>query len=137
MTSDELNEKIFSSLAAGLINTGCLDGRSVEESKKLIQACAADIVRVLGDTLSGLQAARLAYASEFPPSPIGTPDVGNIHANIRNLKQQLKEKSEALAKTDAALKVLDKNLCQMSIPYMWVAALLKEAKAAYDSAVPS
>lgn len=36
--------------------------------------------------ISGLEAARIAYASEFPPNADGEPDVGNIHANIRKLK---------------------------------------------------
>jgi hypothetical protein len=34
----------------------------------------------------GLRAARIAYASEFPPDAEGLPDVGSIHANIRKLK---------------------------------------------------
>lgn len=38
--------------------------------------------------VSGLRAARIAYASEFPPNAYGEPDVGNIHANIRKLKAQ-------------------------------------------------
>ncbi|MBC9904802.1 hypothetical protein [Achromobacter xylosoxidans] len=36
-----------------------------------------------------LEAARIAYAREFPPDENGDPDVGNIHANIRKLKSQL------------------------------------------------
>jgi hypothetical protein len=39
--------------------------------------------------ISGLEAARIAYASEFKPDADGDPDVGNIHANIRALKAQL------------------------------------------------
>jgi len=39
--------------------------------------------------IAGLEAARIAYASEFPPDAEGLPDVGNIHANIRLLKSDL------------------------------------------------
>ncbi|MGE5623108.1 MAG: DUF551 domain-containing protein [Bacillota bacterium] len=38
-----------------------------------------------------LEAARLAYASEFPPNADGEPDVDNIHANIRKLKMQAQQ----------------------------------------------
>ena len=40
--------------------------------------------------IDALNAARIAYASEFPLTEDGEPDVGNIHANIRRLKAQLK-----------------------------------------------
>src|SRR3954467_10804764 len=33
-----------------------------------------------------LEAARIAYASEFPLNDDGEPDVGNIHVNIRAIK---------------------------------------------------
>lgn len=36
--------------------------------------------------VSGLRAARIAYASEFPLNADGEPDVGSIHANIRAMK---------------------------------------------------
>ena len=39
--------------------------------------------------IAELEAARIAYASEFKPDADGEPDVGNIHANIRALKAQL------------------------------------------------
>jgi hypothetical protein len=38
--------------------------------------------------VSELEAARIAYASEFPLTEDGDPDVGNIHANIRKLKAE-------------------------------------------------
>jgi hypothetical protein len=38
--------------------------------------------------IAGLEAARIAYASEFEPNADGDPDVDNIHANIRALKAQ-------------------------------------------------
>ncbi len=43
--------------------------------------------------VQGLQAARVAYASEFPLNEEGEPDVGNIHANIRALKAKVQELS--------------------------------------------
>jgi hypothetical protein len=43
----------------------------------------------LADEASGLRAARIAYAGEFPPDAEGLPDVGNIHANIRAIKRDL------------------------------------------------
>lgn len=36
--------------------------------------------------ISGLEAARIAYASEFPADSDGNPDVGSIHQNIRRLQ---------------------------------------------------
>jgi hypothetical protein len=39
--------------------------------------------------LEGHKAARMAYASEFPPNEEGEPDVGSIHQNIRALKAEL------------------------------------------------
>jgi hypothetical protein len=42
-----------------------------------------------------LQAARYAYASEFPPNAEGDPDVGSIHANIRALKRRAAALTEA------------------------------------------
>jgi hypothetical protein len=45
---------------------------------------------------AGFNAARVAYASEFPPNAEGEPDVGSIHQNIRALKAQLAEARELL-----------------------------------------
>lgn len=39
--------------------------------------------------IGSLEAARRAYASEFPNDENGEPDVGSIHANIRRLKSIL------------------------------------------------
>lgn len=38
--------------------------------------------------VEGLNAARVAYASEFPPDGDGHPDVGSIHQNIRAMKKE-------------------------------------------------
>lgn len=40
-----------------------------------------------------LEAARMAYASEFPLNEEGEPDVGSVHANIRKLKAALASRS--------------------------------------------
>ena len=39
--------------------------------------------------IAELEAARIAYAREFPVNADGDPDVGSIHANIRALKAEL------------------------------------------------
>lgn len=41
----------------------------------------------LAERVASLEAARVAYANEFPLNADGEPDVGNIHANIRALKK--------------------------------------------------
>lgn len=46
--------------------------------------------------VSGLRAARMAYASEFPLNADGEPDVGNVHANIRALKARAERLAAAL-----------------------------------------
>lgn len=50
---------------------------------------AATELRSQHARIAELEAARIAYASEFEPDAEGDPDVGNIHANIRALKAQL------------------------------------------------
>lgn len=52
--------------------------------------------RQLAEELKGLEAARIAYASEFPLNSDGEPDVGSIHANIRALKAERDRLFEAL-----------------------------------------
>jgi hypothetical protein len=58
------------------------DGSKTESINAAPQASEA--VRV-----QQLEAARIAYAREFPPDENGDPDVCNIHANIRKLKSQV------------------------------------------------
>ena len=41
-----------------------------------------------------MEAARIAYASEFPPNEDGDPDVGSIHENIRKLKADRQRRGE-------------------------------------------
>lgn len=46
-----------------------------------------DLIEQQAARISELEAARIAYASEFPLNADGEPDVGNIHANIRAMKK--------------------------------------------------
>jgi hypothetical protein len=48
---------------------------------------AADMLEQQAARIAELEAARIAYASEFPPDAEGLPDVGSIHANIRAMKR--------------------------------------------------
>lgn len=57
---------------------------------------AAAEIEALRAEVSGLRAARIGYASEFPPTEDGDPDVGNIHANIRAMKSRAERLAEAL-----------------------------------------
>lgn len=73
-----------------------LEREGIHIVKKLFQteletnaAAAADAIDLLLAEVEGLRAARIAYASEFPLDAEGEPDVGNIHANIRKLKQRV------------------------------------------------
>lgn len=43
----------------------------------------------LRSEVEGLRAARMAYASEFPPDGEGEPDIGSIHQNIRAMKAEI------------------------------------------------
>lgn len=62
---------------------------------------AADALEAANARISGLESARIAYASEFAPDVEGLPDVGSIHANIRALKVSIAElESQLTAKTE-------------------------------------
>jgi len=64
------------------------EGFTAAQMHAYAQAVADERVRALESELSGLRAARMAYASEFPPNADGEPDVGSIHANIREMKRK-------------------------------------------------
>ena len=51
----------------------------------------ADAFLVMAARVADLEAARIAYASEFPPDADGLPDTGIIHANIRAMKARVAE----------------------------------------------
>ena len=58
------------------------------------EACLSErmnAIRALIAERNEWQAARIAYANEFPLNADGEPDVVNVHANIRSLKAQLAE----------------------------------------------
>ena len=67
----------------------------------------AAIVAQLKERNSGLEAARIAYASEFPLSSEGEPDVGSIHQNIRKLKADYAQLEADLAESQKVIKVVD------------------------------
>lgn len=52
--------------------------------------------------VNALTAARMAYASEFAPDADGLPDVGNIHADIRAMKEYICELEKTLLLTRLA-----------------------------------
>ena len=56
------------------------------EQARRLEKENAELRRRVGE----LEAARIAYASEFPYTEDGDPDVWNIHANIRKLKASAK-----------------------------------------------
>lgn len=55
--------------------------------KSRIEALQAECGKLRSE-LDAHKAARIAYASEFPPDDDGQPDVGSIHQNIRKLKEE-------------------------------------------------
>lgn len=64
-----------------------------------LAASAAQPAAELQKRVAELEAARYAYASEFPPNADGDPDVGSIHANIRALKASAVQPAAELAET--------------------------------------
>jgi hypothetical protein len=74
--------KVFTSIQETLIQLANTQEPDLElQCSRLKQE-----VDALRRRVSELEAARIAYASEFPLTADGEPDVGNIHANIRKLK---------------------------------------------------
>lgn len=62
-----------------------IPGYDEEELKDYARAA----IEPYAKRIAQLEAARFAYASEFPPNEDGDPDVGSIHENIRKLKAKL------------------------------------------------
>lgn len=56
-----------------------------------VKAYARAAIEPYVKRIAELEAARIAYASEFAPDEDGNPDVGSIHENIRKLKADLKD----------------------------------------------
>jgi hypothetical protein len=57
--------------------------------------------------IAELEAARIAYASEFPPDAEGLPDVGSIHANIRAMKADAERwRTEMRLRNDPGIAIM-------------------------------
>lgn len=93
--SNEKIEKIISNEPASWVIDAVAEAR----------ANADELVEQRAGRLSELEAARHAYASEFPLNADGEPDVGNIHQNIRALLQRLAELEAELASAREAERV--------------------------------
>lgn len=82
-------------LATELNNGSDVAENELRHTIRLIAAGAVQAqqekIQALESEVSGLRAARIAYANEFPLDEEGNPDVGNIHANIRKLKGQAQQ----------------------------------------------
>ena len=79
---------------------------------------AADAIEQLQRRISELEAARIAYASEFAPNADGEPDVGSIHANIRAMKKDA-ERCKELCK-DLANIMHDQTVAMQSALIEWM-----------------
>ena len=65
----------------------------------------ADAFLVMAARVAELEAARIAYASEFSPDGEGLPDVGSIHQNIRALKTRVAELQSSLSEVVGDLEM--------------------------------
>lgn len=75
-------QKVFTSIQETLLQLASTQEPDLQMQNARLQ----QEVDALRRRVSELEAARIAYASEFPLTADGEPDVGNIHANIRKLK---------------------------------------------------
>lgn len=84
----------------------------------------ADAFLVMAARVAELEAARIAYASEFPPDAEGLPDTGRIHANICAMKvrvAELKSRLEisplhnvdGIMARDATIKLQDGRIAEL------------------------
>ena len=84
----------------------------------------ADAFLVMAARVAELEAARIAYASEFPPDDEGLPDTGRIHANIcamkvrvAELKSRLKisplHNVDGIMARDATIKLQDERIAEL------------------------
>jgi hypothetical protein len=78
-------EKLDLDALARLASGSHVSGYNAVEPMDVLRLIAR--IRAIENEVSSLHAARIAYASEFPLTADGEPDVGNIHANIRKLKE--------------------------------------------------
>lgn len=80
---------------------------------------AAEALEAQAREIAGLQAARMAYASEFPLDGEGEPDVGSIHQNIRAMKAEI----ERLRKDAALVAARERERCAQLCESMVVKTL--------------
>ncbi|MFY3460030.1 hypothetical protein ACOTJD_25585 [Achromobacter xylosoxidans] len=83
-----------------------LQGERAEQARLL--GAGGERELALMARIDSMEAARLAYASEFPSNENGDPDVGSIHQNIRALKARLAQvdaETEARAYARSAVLV--------------------------------
>ena len=84
----------------------------------------ADAFLVMEARVAELEAARIAYASEFPPDAEGLPDTGSIHANIRAMKARVAELEsrleisplhnvDGIMARDATIKLQDERIAEL------------------------
>ena len=81
----------------------------VADVERLLGARAGELVKAKA-RISELEAARIAYASEFPLTDDGDPDIGSIHTNIRKLKAQVGAHAGVVAEPVAWMQD-DRKLC--------------------------
>lgn len=78
------------------------------------QDCMHAAIEPYAKRIAELEAARIAYASEFAPDEDGNPDVGSIHENIRKLKANLEATLQSQDREDLlkALVIAEDMLCK-------------------------
>ena len=87
-----------------MMNARLLNPKIDEDKRFLVE----DIDKLLERT-EGLEAARVAYAKEFPLKD-GEPDVGSVHENIRKLKAEKVKLRELVDKVGNWLTALGPHI---------------------------
>ncbi len=73
---------------------------------------AAIAIQSQGKRVAELEAARIAYASEFALDENGDPDVGSIHANIRKLKSRIRLQEARITELDSKVIACNSKLIE-------------------------
>lgn len=89
----ELPPNPITPMLAVLIDKSSGEG-TADAIRQIIIEFARTAIEPYAKRIAELEAARIAYASEFPPNQDGEPDVGSIHENIRKLKADRKGRGE-------------------------------------------
>jgi hypothetical protein len=117
---------------AGVAFGSAYDHPEREANTRFLHAASpAALVAILDemDRLRGLEASRIAYASEFPPNADGEPDVGNIHANLRALKAELERLRGVVSAVWADVTDIETDACLSPEVGKLVRAAIKENRA--------